>query len=163
VKAYHLTRVQSEDEFKAIINLKPGTYFYRFLVDGKPQFLDNMPIEKIGKNTVNAIEVTTVDYFNSDSSSYGNDMNFMENPSEEVAKDPEVLPTFLERALLNCHVSEEDPDQLPLPHQVMLSHVYSKWNMEDPEVMILGVSVGYEQKVSTIVYYTKEEDIEMLE
>jgi len=45
----------------------------------------------------------------------------------------------------------------------MLNHLYSRSTFEDDTIMY-GLSVGYEQKVATIVYYSKcgdssEEDI----
>jgi len=112
-------------------------------------------MKKVGKTMVNTIDVSFESNMNNDSSSYGDDMNFMDIDNEKV--NPDDLPSFLQRALLNCHITDQESDQLPIPHSVMLNHVYTRKSEMDNNVLILGVSMGYQQKVSTIVYYTKNE------
>jgi len=63
------------------------------------------------------------------------------------------LPPHLQRALLNTTPpSDEDPSLLPLPHHVMLNHLYIL-PKEDDDVTILGVTHRYRTKFVTTVLY----------
>lgn len=63
------------------------------------------------------------------------------------------LPPHLQRALLNtAPPSDEDPSLLPLPHHVMLNHLYIL-PKEGDDVTILGVTHRYRTKFVTTVLY----------
>lgn len=87
--------------------------------------------------------------------SYGTSEEF--NP-ELTKSDPPSLPPHLKHALLNTSIPSADPQLLPLPHHVMLNHIYSLPRRED-KVLILGVTHRYTKRNSnfhkfvTTVYY----------
>jgi 5'-AMP-activated protein kinase regulatory beta subunit len=74
---------------------------------------------------------------------------------------PPSLPPHLQRALLNTKPTsgfEKDPTVLPLPHHVMLNHLYSV-RREDKGHMTLGVTIRYLRKqddiprfITTVLY-----------
>jgi len=66
---------------------------------------------------------------------------------------PPSLPPHLLRALLNTTPPDlRDPTLLPLPHHVMLNHLYSMKRQEDG-TMIIGITQRYHSKFITTVYY----------
>jgi len=70
-------------------------------------------------------------------------------------KGPTELPPHLERALLNCNPIADDPDQLPLPHRVMLNHLYTRPPKHARDAIIYGLSTRYADKYVTTVFYKK--------
>ncbi|KAK5584215.1 hypothetical protein RB653_005823 [Dictyostelium firmibasis] len=152
---------RSEKDFTLIYNLAPGVHQYKYIVDGKWIHSTEQPVAAdIKGNLLNFIEVKNKDP--------SNDLNTLKLsstppgsysrtiPEEEVQKiPPPSLPPHLRRALLNTQPSTEDPTLLPLPHHVMLNHLYSLPRKN--KVSILGVTHRYKTKFVTTVLYKPNE------
>jgi hypothetical protein len=69
-----------------------------------------------------------------------------------IKNSPPSLPPHLLRALLNTAPPTEDPSTLPLPHHVMLNHLYSLPRRNE-KMMIVGITQRYKQKFVTTVLY----------
>ncbi|EGG21316.1 hypothetical protein DFA_01197 [Cavenderia fasciculata] len=147
----------SEKDFTLIYNLPPGVHQYKFIVDGKWVHSSEQPVAADTKgNLINFVEVKSKDISNELSNfkisstppgSYSKNV-----PEEEFQKiPPPSLPAHLRRALLNTQPSTEDPTLLPLPHHVMLNHLYSLPRKD--KVTILGVTHRYKTKFVTTVLY----------
>jgi len=82
-------------------------------------------------------------------------------PAKNAQIAPMELPAHLERALLNAAPIAGDPGMLPLPHHVMLNHLYerppssSSWDGDvRADHIILGLTVRYkDDKFVTLVLY----------
>lgn len=84
------------------------------------------------------------------------DFNTLSDPtgtrsSKHKNKYPLELPAHLERALLNSQPVSEDPGMLPLPHHVMLNHLYARPSSYN--TVILGLTVRYKENFVTLVHY----------
>jgi 5'-AMP-activated protein kinase regulatory beta subunit len=176
----------SEKDFTLIRNLPPGTYQYKFVVDGKWVHAQDQPISTdIKGNTNNFVDVkplnkgeclSTLSMKGSGVSTSGSppgvynnyipdDINNVFSPiSSSGSVSPTQrsnnssrasivpgLPPHLQRALLNTTPPSDDPSLLPLPHHVMLNHLYILPKAED--ITILGVTHRYRTKFVTTVLY----------
>lgn len=78
-------------------------------------------------------------------------------PSNSQPIKPILLPSHLEKALLNAAPISDDPSLLPLPHRVMLNHLYQCNLLEENQfphkTLTLGLSTRYKNKFVTTVYY----------
>jgi len=72
----------------------------------------------------------------------------------EGPKQPSTLPPHLNRALLNSEPITSNGDILPLPHHVMLNHMYTRPS-KHTDTTIFGVTTRYKGKFVTTVYYQK--------
>jgi len=149
---------QSHNDFTCIQTLEPGTYYYRYIVDGKWQTDPSQPmITDMNGEVNNVIEIKEqkkedtifAKKFVSPSppGTYG---NYFEDLSDK--QSPPSLPPHLLRALLNTAPPSADPTLLPLPHHVMLNHLYSL-PRKDEKMMIVGFTQRYKQKFVTTVFY----------
>lgn len=77
--------------------------------------------------------------------------------SKRRNQGPVELPAHLERALLNSQPIADDPSMLPLPHHVMLNHLYSRPSLYN--TYILGLTVRYRENFVTIVQYKPTENL----
>mmetsp|Transcript_36843 Transcript_36843/g.92338 ORF Transcript_36843/g.92338 Transcript_36843/m.92338 type:complete len:260 (-) Transcript_36843:232-1011(-) len=150
---------KSEKDFTLIFDLQPGTYQYKFIVDGKwKHALDQaVTMDAIG-NVNNYLEVKKPDTLTGDaplsSSPHGTYGHV--NPRREYyqGKVPPSMPPHLLHALLNTQPQPDDPSLLPLPHHVMINHLYSAHGSSaDAEVEIFGVTHRYREKFITTVFY----------
>ncbi|KYQ93611.1 putative glycoside hydrolase [Tieghemostelium lacteum] len=152
----------SEKDFTLIYNLPPGVHQYKYIVDGKWLHSTEQPVAAdIKGNLLNFVEVKSKDTANdlntfklssTPPGSYSKSI-----PEEEFQKiPPPSLPPHLRRALLNTQPSTEDPTLLPLPHHVMLNHLYSLPRKD--KVTILGVTHRYKTKFVTTVLYKPENE-----
>jgi len=149
----------SEKDFTLIQYLPPGTYQYKFVVDGKWVHAADQPIQTDLKGNVNNfLEVKTPDRVDDLASTLSTPQGSPPGaystiiPSPDFQKvPPPSLPPHLQRALLNISPSSIDPTILPLPHHVMLNHFYSLDKGDN--VTILGVTHRYKNKFVTTVLY----------
>jgi len=151
---------QSRNDFSTIQNLAPGIYQYRFIVDGKWEVDPTQPFVTDNSGTTsNFVEVKPPDQQNDSLSSkpvvqlsppgeYG---HFLYNDST-FSDSPPALPPHLLRALLNTAPPHADPQVLPLPHHVMLNHLYRIPRIEE-KMLIVGVTSRYKSKFVTTVFY----------
>jgi len=176
------------NEFIIIVNLPPGTSHYKFLVDGEwkhslsqPVVTDNngnlnnyVNVQEINSLSLNQQDESgailpdspegeytqTIPEFQQWAQSSSNSVFGSSSPKRHHKKSggPIELPPHLQRALLNSAPNPEDPSQLPLPHHVMLNHLYSHAN--DPSAPvgdnIYGLSLRYKKKFVTLVFYTPD-------
>ena len=93
-----------------------------------------------------------------DSDSSSTNSNNSNNSKEEEErqrvkfKKPPSLPPHLLRSLLNTSSPNEDPSELPLPHSVMLNHLYCRQTSDDHQ--IFGTTTRYREKFVTTIFYT---------
>jgi len=152
---------QSRNDFFSIQSLPPGTYQYRFIVDGNWEVDPTQPLLTDTNGIAsNIVEVKSPDQQNDLLSSSrpfgtisppGDYGHFLYN--EQTFKDsPPGLPPHLLRALLNTAPPHADPQLLPLPHHVMLNHLYRIPRIEE-KMLIVGVTSRYKSKFVTTVFY----------
>jgi len=72
---------------------------------------------------------------------------------EEEARDPPLVPSHLQHAVLGFPPSRDGFSSLPLPQNVTLNHLYIE-NRESPRsVVALGITHRYRSKYVTVVLY----------
>ena len=74
-----------------------------------------------------------------------------EIPQGMTEKDPPRLPPHLNKVILNSEPQSNDPTVLPVPHHVMLNHLYAL-SIRD-KVMVLATTTRFQQKYVTTVLY----------
>ncbi|XP_022140750.1 SNF1-related protein kinase regulatory subunit beta-3 [Momordica charantia] len=73
--------------------------------------------------------------------------------SEDEARDPPFAPPHLQHTLLSHPASRDAGGTLPLPHNVILNHLYIE-NRETPRsVVALGFTHRFRSKFVTVVLY----------
>jgi hypothetical protein len=94
--------------------------------------------------------------------SYGQDLDFdwealslqsNQSSTNNHNNSPPALPAHLQHALLNTRYIANDPTLLPLPHHVMLNHLYTWPKKDDDNVCIFGITQRYKNKFVTTVFY----------
>lgn len=150
---------KSEKDFTVIQNLPPGIHQYKFIVDGKWRHATDLPVATdVAGNINNCIEVLPqTDELQTRALSSSPPGGYSQNDLvADYSKDPPNIPPHLLRALLNTAPSTDDPSVLPLPHHVMINHLYSLY-ASDPkgkqDYMILGVTSRYKAKFVTTTFY----------
>mmetsp|Transcript_1444 Transcript_1444/g.1912 ORF Transcript_1444/g.1912 Transcript_1444/m.1912 type:complete len:288 (-) Transcript_1444:80-943(-) len=167
---------QSHGDFTTIQTLTPGLYYYRYIVDGKWQTDPEQPVmtdPETGepcnvlelKPSKNETSILNTNVSSSPPGTYSQDDSayheYIKNAStsnpgratDQISQSPPGLPPYLLKALLNTEPPlDKDPTLLPLPHHVMLNHLYSLPRDQD-EVVILGVTQRYRSKFITTVLY----------
>jgi 5'-AMP-activated protein kinase regulatory beta subunit len=147
---------------------KKGTYSYDFMVDGKVCLAPDQPIVN-SRNSVAVIpseSFTRLSSANNDEEGWSQEVpDLSENavpvsPQKAPARKsknqgPVELPAHLERALLNSQPVADDPAMLPLPHHVMLNHLYSRPSLYN--TFILGLTVRHRENFVTVVLYKPTE------
>eukprot|EP01102_Stenamoeba_stenopodia_P012753 TRINITY_DN4056_c0_g1_i1.p1 TRINITY_DN4056_c0_g1~~TRINITY_DN4056_c0_g1_i1.p1 ORF type:complete len:262 (-),score=62.72 TRINITY_DN4056_c0_g1_i1:123-908(-) len=151
---------KSEHDFTIIQNLPPGVHQYKFIVDGKWRHATDQPIATdVAGNINNCIEVRReTDELQTRVLSSSPPGEYSQNtPEEDYAKEPPAIPPYLLRALLNTAPSTDDPAVLPLPHHVMINHLYSLYSVDPKnkpqDYRILGTTSRYKAKFVTTVFY----------
>lgn len=147
---------KSMGEFTIIKNLPPGVHQYKFIVDGKWVHSPDQNIAAdVDGNLNNCICVKRMPPELSKKS--GPRSSYGQKPLqlEQFVSEPPSLPPHLLRALLNtAFLDNEDPLLLPLPHHVMLNHLYTL-RRRDGE-LITGVTHRYKSKFVTAVLYKRD-------
>eukprot|EP01126_Amoeba_proteus_P006483 TRINITY_DN1226_c0_g1_i13.p1 TRINITY_DN1226_c0_g1~~TRINITY_DN1226_c0_g1_i13.p1 ORF type:complete len:252 (-),score=54.59 TRINITY_DN1226_c0_g1_i13:309-1064(-) len=158
-----------DKDFSTVLRLPPGRYKYHFEVDGVWLHAEDQPFFVDGKHISNTITVERKDFMEKEASKTGRSIKqekpVTSSPPGEYSyninqdlnivcgeKPPSKLPPHLERALLNCKPIGGEPDQLPLPHRVMVNHIYERLT-PDNEVVIFGLTRRYKEKFVTTVFY----------
>jgi 5'-AMP-activated protein kinase regulatory beta subunit len=146
---------KSEKDFFLIQNLPPGVHQYKFIVDGKWRHAPDQPIAAdVHGNINNCMEVKIPSKTRNEPSTPPG--SYTQTCSEEdYYKDPPNIPPHLLRALLNTSPCSEDPAALPLPHHVMINHLYSMSSTfaDGSKVAIMGATYRYQAKYVTTVFY----------
>jgi len=161
-KTVPLYRSKSEPDFVTILHLPKGLYNYEFEVDGEWRYARDQPSTTDGNRIVNTIALDLpemeIKYSNSSppgeySTNIKKDITLLGTPP---IKGPSTLPPHLNRALLNCRpLTGTNGDTLPLPHHVMINHVYSRPSSHE-NTLIFGLTTRYKTKFVTTVFFISE-------
>eukprot|EP00698_Gefionella_okellyi_P003489 TRINITY_DN13299_c0_g1_i1.p1 TRINITY_DN13299_c0_g1~~TRINITY_DN13299_c0_g1_i1.p1 ORF type:complete len:289 (+),score=53.65 TRINITY_DN13299_c0_g1_i1:60-926(+) len=151
-------------EFHTILEVLPGTHYYRFVVDGVIRSAPEQPTgtAPVDGGIANVLDVTAISLDaqlrdaalstggGSPPGTYSRNVPSVDEYRK--AKEPPMLPPHLHRALLNSPPPTSDSNTLPVPAHVVLNHLYSASRTD--AVMLLGVTHRYRAKFVTTVFYT---------
>ncbi len=159
--------VRSKSAHTLVLEIPPGQHRYRFEVDGrwaadasKPlssnvrgEQFNMLTAEEVGEFAVVAAPTEA----SSPPGEYSQDIREPppnpRNAKRKNPNDPPMLPPHLLRALLNTAPNNANPLLLPLPHHVMLNHLYINKSREKDGIYIHGVTCRYRTKYVTTVLY----------
>jgi 5'-AMP-activated protein kinase regulatory beta subunit len=135
-----MERQVADGTFSCTHALEPGTHQYKFIVDGVWRHHPDQPTvhDEVGNinNFVDVVEPTAKHLFprrpESPPGDYAQIVPDELHPHSTANLNPDVnkamrvpnIPPHLLRALLNTAPSPDDPSTLPLPHHVMVNHLY---------------------------------------
>jgi 5'-AMP-activated protein kinase, regulatory beta subunit len=164
----------NQGEFRCTYMLEPGTHQYKFIVDGVWRHHPDQPTvhDEVGNinNFVEVVEPLTKQLFpqrpESPLSDYAQTVPTELAPTSSVDLNPETnkamrvpnIPPHLLRALLNTAPSPDDPSTLPLPHHVMVNHLYALPRAKQSpasDCSVLGATHMVKNKYITTVFYRK--------
>lgn len=153
-------------ELVAVVDLAPGKYEYKFVVDGEWRCCNLQTITKdnLG-NENNCLEVKPQEAHTTDRSKEGavdeskqrpasplSSYTSEIDPNEDYSKEPPQLPPHLKLSLLNHAPWRNDPNLLPVPQHVTVNHLYTAPSVDG--VMVMGVTNRFHNKFVTTVMYT---------
>jgi len=163
--------VRSDSGKTLIVSIPPGQHRYHFEVDGRWLIDPEKPQTRaLNGEAYNLCTAEIVGEFTSSSPApasssppgeYGQEMRdppLLQDRSKRRGNpnDPPMLPPHLLRALLNTESPSGNPVLLPLPHHVMLNHLYINKSREAEGITIHGVTCRYRSKyVTTVLYRVK--------
>ena len=165
-----------QGQFAARLLLEPGVHTYKFIVDGVWRAHPDQPTcrDAIGQlnNFIDVRPLELRSFFRSGRKSppgeYGTQMpevpparsgsSLASSPggtrrAAAAEQKPPSMPPHLLRALLNTRANPEDPSLLPLPHHVMVHHLYVLPRDEARPVRVFGSTSMFKGKYVTTVYY----------
>ncbi len=160
--------VRSKSAHTVVLEVPPGPHRFRFEVDGRWAADTAKPLSANVRgeqfNLITAEEIGEFAAAPSEAScsppgDYSQDVRDPP-PSARAAKkknpnEPPMLPPHLLRALLNTAPNSANPLLLPLPHHVMLNHLYINRAREKDAVSIYGITCRCRSKFVTTVLYTR--------
>ncbi|GAU38981.1 hypothetical protein TSUD_378570 [Trifolium subterraneum] len=153
---------RSGKDFTIMKVLPSGVYQFRFIVDGQWRYTPDLPWAKDdAANTYNILDlqdyvpedIESISSFvppKSPDSSYNN----LHLSSEDYAKEPPLVPPFMQMTLLN--VPSANMEFQPLvsrPQHVVLNHLYMQKGKSSPSVVALGTTHRFGAKYVTVVMY----------
>lgn len=162
---------RSGNDFTHIHDLPKGKHVYKFVVDGVWRFAPDLPtVADAEGNINNFLDVSDfVPYvvrdeapaylgappllpgsIEDETEPYG---QFIPS-ADDYQKDPPPLPAHLRHIVLNKPPSALDPSLLPVPHHVVLNHLYCTAIKDG--MMVLGITQRYRRKFVTTVFYSVE-------
>jgi 5'-AMP-activated protein kinase regulatory beta subunit len=159
-----------EDEFTIVLDLRPGTYRFYFIVDDERRYSPDYPavLDSDG-NLINYIEIPEhgVRPFELEERDSSSRDGFTEEPSLDTEtysqtipqweddgriEEPPMLPPHLGTIVLNRDPPVgSDRSLLQVPYHVSLHHLYAL-SIRDG-VMVLAATSRYKKKYVTAVYY----------
>eukprot|EP00055_Hartaetosiga_balthica_P000754 m.137386 g.137386 ORF g.137386 m.137386 type:complete len:277 (+) comp11645_c0_seq1:62-892(+) len=159
--------LQKDGSFGATINVLPGKYEYKFIVDGDWKVDPQEPVVKNQLGSFNNLRDVLGQKFvipyTSDSMNFDCEQDGLNSgrasPEGDYGQEvpdvwntkPPRLPPHLLKVTLNAEPENNDPTQLPIPNHVMLNHLYAL-SIKD-NMIVLGSSSRYKKKfVTTVVY-----------
>ncbi|MDP2439309.1 MAG: 5'-AMP-activated protein kinase beta subunit family protein [archaeon] len=173
---------KSTSDFSAIADIPPGIHQYKFIVDGHWKHATEQPSCFDGQgHPSNVLEIQAVlGSLDEDAAAtapssddrgargesppgeYGqflpsDDLPASTTPLFDYSKPPPTLPPQLQKSVLNVTHFEEEPMMLPLPHHVMLNHLYLMRRdtriTQEQDMVILGLTTRYKSKFFSTVFY----------
>jgi len=158
---------RSRDDFTTLLKLPLGTHQFKFIVDGQQKCSNDFPTVPDAKgNLVNYVEITSKGFSHNtldsviDPSRLSLEGFGSEDDDDEYGQElpplneenlPPRLPPHLTNVILNSDPISSDPTVLPLPHHVMLNHLYAL-SIKD-RIIVLASSSRYRLKYVTTVFY----------
>ncbi|KAI9072811.1 hypothetical protein K1719_045214 [Acacia pycnantha] len=152
---------RSGKEFTILMVLPLGIYHYKFIVDGQPRYLPELPHVANGMGHVynllnvddyvpeNTKNVSEFEAPSSPDSSYG--QSYLTD--EDFTKEPMLVPSQLHLSVLNKENLMESSPTDPKPQHVMLNHVFTHENSASQSVVALGLTHRFHSKYVTVVLY----------
>ncbi|XP_050374349.1 SNF1-related protein kinase regulatory subunit beta-1 isoform X2 [Argentina anserina] len=145
-------------DHSVLLVLPSGIYRYKFIVDGEPRYIPDLPFiaDEMG-NVCNLLDVhdyvpeilESVAEFEapaSPDSSY--DQAF---PAEgDLSKEPLIIPPQLQLTVLGTEDSNADS---PKPRHVVLNHLFIEKGWASQSIVSLGMTHRFESKYVTVVLY----------
>jgi len=148
---------KSDADFFTILHLPKDQYNYEFQVNGEWHYAKDQPNKRHGNRTVNTISLDGQELTSKQSNSPPGE--YSTNIKKDLqllgaTKPPSQLPPHLNRALLNCAPILGTEDILPLPHLVMINHIYARPS-NNKNTIIFGLTTRYKTKFVTTVFYQR--------
>nr|AFK34920.1 unknown [Lotus japonicus] len=153
---------KSGKDFTIMKVLPSGVYQYRFVVDGQWRYAPALPwAQDDAGNAYNILDlqeyvpediggISSFEPPKSPDSSYSN----LQLGSEDYAKEPPLVPPFLQMTLLNVPSANMETQPLPSrPQHVVLNHLYMQKGKSSPSVVALGTTHRFVAKYVTVVLY----------
>ncbi|KAK7303417.1 hypothetical protein RJT34_14323 [Clitoria ternatea] len=153
---------RSGKDFTIMKVLPSGVYQFRFIVDGQWRYAPDLPwAQDDAGNPYNILDlqdyvpedigsISSFEPPKSPDSSYNN----LQLSSEDYAKEPPLVPPFLQMTLLN--VPSTNMECQPLvsrPQHTVLNHLYMQKGKGSPSVVALGTTHRFLAKYVTVVLY----------
>ncbi|XP_019419186.1 PREDICTED: SNF1-related protein kinase regulatory subunit beta-2-like isoform X2 [Lupinus angustifolius] len=153
---------RSGKDFTIMKVLPSGVYQFRFIVDGQWRYAPDLPwAQDEAGNAYNTLDlqdfvpedigsISSFEPPKSPESSYSNS----QLSSEDYAKDPPLVPPYLQMTLLNVpSTNMEIQPPISKPQHVMLNHLYMQKEKGSPSVVALGTTHRFLAKYVTVVLY----------
>lgn len=153
---------RSGKDFTIMKVLPSGVYQFRFIVDGRWRHAPDLPWEQDdAANTYNILDlqdyvpedigsISSFEPPKSPDSSYNN----LHLSSEDYAKEPPLVPPFMQMTLLDVPSTNMEFEPLvSRPQHVMLNHLYMQKGKNSPSVVALGTTHRFVAKYVTVVLY----------
>ncbi|XP_061344358.1 SNF1-related protein kinase regulatory subunit beta-2-like [Gastrolobium bilobum] len=153
---------RSGKDFTIMKVLPSGVYQFRFIVDGQWRYAPDLPwAQDDAGNAYNILDlqdyvpedigsISSFEPPKSPDSSYNN----LQLSSEDFAKEPPLVPPFLQMTLLNVpSTNMEIQPLISRPQHVLLNHLYMQKGKSSPSVVALGSTHRFLAKYVTVVLY----------
>ncbi|XP_015958971.1 SNF1-related protein kinase regulatory subunit beta-2 isoform X1 [Arachis duranensis] len=153
---------RSGKDFTIMKVLPSGVYQFRFIVDGQWRYAPDLPWAQDDAGiTYNVLDLQ--DYVPEDIGSISgfeppkspdSSYNNLQLSSEDYAKEPPLVPPFLQMTLLNVpSTNMEIQPPISRPQHVVLNHLYMQKGKGSPSVVALGTTHRFLAKYVTVVLY----------
>ncbi|MED6121314.1 SNF1- protein kinase regulatory subunit beta-2, variant 2 [Stylosanthes scabra] len=153
---------RSGKDFTIMKVLPSGVYQFRFIVDGQWRYAPDLPWAQDDAGlTYNILDLQ--DYVPEDIGSISgfeppkspdSSYNNLQLSSEDYAKEPPLVPPFLQMTLLNVpSTNMEIQPPISRPQHVVLNHLYMQKGKGSPSVVALGTTHRFLAKYVTVVLY----------
>ncbi|XP_016197570.1 SNF1-related protein kinase regulatory subunit beta-2 isoform X2 [Arachis ipaensis] len=153
---------RSGKDFTIMKVLPSGVYQFRFIVDGQWRYAPDLPWAQDDAGiTYNILDLQ--DYVPEDIGSISgfeppkspdSSYNNLQLTSEDYAKEPPLVPPFLQMTLLNVpSTNMEIQPPISRPQHVVLNHLYMQKGKGSPSVVALGTTHRFLAKYVTVVLY----------
>ncbi|QCD77244.1 5'-AMP-activated protein kinase [Vigna unguiculata] len=153
---------RSGKDFTIMKVLPSGVYQFRFIVDGQWRYAPDLPwAQDDAGNAYNILDlqdyvpedigsISSFEPPKSPDSSYNN----LQLSSEDYAKEPPLVPPYLQMTLLNIPSTNMEIQPLTArPQHVVLNHLYMQKGKGSPSVVALGTTHRFLAKYVTVVLY----------
>lgn len=168
-----LPMTPSEDSFYAVLELPPGNHRFRFVIDGKEVVDNKQPASSflqdkdklVQANVFQISEFLPMTKEDEEVVDDGEGWGQERFAFESTKKYPPIVPVHLRYTPLNTpptavRCTRDDvalagkplpPENLPLPLNVTINHVYFQRRVDHS---VMGITTRYCNKYTTVVYYS---------